>query len=59
MKLYKQHGKQSDKHIVTKIPEKDGSTNTSHNKHKEEEQTRCSLSLCSFEDEEKWYRYSG
>lgn len=30
--FHKKHDKQSDKNIVTTLPEKDGSTNTSHNK---------------------------
>jgi len=59
MNLHRQHGKKSDKNIVIKIPKKDGSTNTSHNKQKEEEKTRSGLSLCSFDCEEEWYIDSG
>jgi len=55
MNLHKKHGKQLDKNILTKISKKYGSSNTSHNKQKEDEETRCGLSLCSFEDEEEWY----
>jgi len=55
MDLHRQHGKKSDKNIISKRPEKDGSTNTSHNNQKEEEKKRCGLALCSFEDEEELY----
>lgn len=54
-----QHGKKPDKDIDVRRPEKDGSTNIYHNKNKEEEQTRCGISLCSFEDDDEWYIDSG
>ena len=52
-------GKQPNKNIVTKRPKKDGYTNTSHIKQKEEEQVKCSLTLCLFEEEDEWYIDSG
>ena len=34
-------------------------TNTSHIKQKEEEQIKCGLALCSFENEDEWYIDNG
>jgi len=39
-------------YVVIKRPKKDGSTNK---KVKEEEQVRCFLDLCTFEEEDQWY----
>lgn len=50
-----QHGKQPDKNIDVRRPKKEGSTNISHNKQKEEEHIRCGLALFSFEEEDAWY----
>jgi len=49
--------KQENKNIVTKIPQKDGSTNTTQQK--DEKQVKCGLALFSFEDEDEWYIDSG
>lgn len=55
MDLHRQHGKQSNTKFVVKILHKYRSTNASHVKKKEEEHIRCSLSLCSFGDEDECY----
>ncbi len=47
--------KQPNNNIVIKILKKYGSTITSHIEKKEEEQVKCDLALCSFEDEDEWY----
>ena len=53
MNLHRQHGNKSGKNIDR--PENDGSTNISHNKHKEEEKIRCGICLYSSEDEDECY----
>jgi len=46
MDIHKQLDKKSNKNVVSKIPEKDGYTNTSHNNKKEEEKNiMCSFSM--------------